>query len=153
MKRVVTITLLAALLFVGCSRQTKVAEVLHRDFYATTWERFDYVYNDLVLKEETSFDLTLRMGFTNDYPYDDFSMVFTIFDGNGNPYRSKGYKFNLKDDDGNWKSQMKDGSYTFEFPINKQLTITEPGTYRFQIEYRMPITPIVGVKELTLVNN
>lgn len=153
MRKVVIISLLVSLWVAGCSRQTKVTKVVHRDFYETTWERFDYVYNDIELKEETSFDLSLNICFTDDYKYDDFSMVFTVFDSHGNPYRSKGYKFNLKDADGNWKSQRKDGGYTFEFPINKQLKITEPGTYRFQIEYRMPITPIVGVKELTLINN
>jgi hypothetical protein len=31
--------------------------------------------------------------------------------------------------------------------------IADPGVYRFQIENRMPITPLVGVKELTLFNN
>ena len=71
----------------------------------------------------------------------------------GNPYRARAYKFNLKDDEGRWNSEMKDGCYTFELPINKQLQITDAGKYQFKIEQRMPITPLVGVKELTLLNN
>ena len=29
----------------------------------------------------------------------------------------------------------------------------DAGKYQFKIEQRMPITPLVGVKELTLLNN
>jgi hypothetical protein len=80
-------------------------------------------------------------------------MIFTVFTSDGQPYRSKGYKFNVKDKEGQWNSQLADGCYTFTFPINKNLTITDPGKYCFQIENHMPITPLVGVKELTLINN
>ena len=100
-----------------------------------------------------SFDLSLKIAFTDDYTYNDFSMVFTVFTGDGQPYRSKGYKFNLKDKEGNWNVEQKEGCYTFVLPINKDLRIVDAGTYTFQIEYRMPITPLVGVKELTLLNN
>ena len=137
----------------GCSHPTKNAQLVERSFYNTLWERFDYVYNDIELKEPTTFDLSLRISFTDDYPFDIFEMVFTILDSHGDRYRAKGYKFNLKDNNGQWKSQLKDGCYTFELPINKELKITEAGTYRFQIEYKMPKTPIVGVKELALINS
>jgi hypothetical protein len=80
-------------------------------------------------------------------------MVFTIFNQDNDPYRCKGYKFNLKDEEGHWNAEQIEGCYTFELPINKNLTISEPGVYRFQIENKMPITPLVGVKELTLIDN
>lgn len=140
--------------FTACNHKKEDSKtIIHRDFYQTVWERFDYVRNTIDIEEETTFDLSMDISFTNDYPYNDFAMVFTVFDSYDNPYRSKAYKFNLKDSEGNWKSQLKDGCYTFNLPINKALQIIEPGSYRFQIEYRMPITPIVGVKQLTLVNN
>lgn len=145
--------MLAGLTLFGCSRQGKDTQVLHREFYNTMWERFDYVFADVEVKEPTTFDLSLSISFTDDYVGDYFEMVFTVLDANGDRYRAKGYKFNLKDADGQWKSQLTDGRYPFEFPINKELRINEEGTYRFQIEYRMPKTPIVGVKELTLTNN
>ncbi len=95
----------------------------------------------------------MRISFTEDYPYEDFSMIFTVFDKNGNPYRSKGYKFNLKDREGNWNAERKDNCYTFTLPINRNLTISDPGKYQFSIEQKMPITPVRGVKELVLLNN
>lgn len=153
MKKYCIVVLALCLGLLGCQQQAKDKEVLHREFYNTIWERFDYVRNNIEVKTTTTFDLNMQIGFTDDYPYDDFSMIFTVFDVNGNPYRSKGYKFNLKDSEGNWNAEKKDNCYTFNLPINKNLTISEPGKYQFTIEQRMPITPLVGVKELVLLNN
>ena len=134
-------------------REEKKAELLQRSFYETVWERFDYVRDNIEIKEATTYDLSLRISFTEDYPYNYFSMVFVVLDEEGNPYRAKDYKFNLKDEGGHWNSEKKDDCYTFVLPINKQLQIVDPGKYQFKIEQRMPITPLVGVKELALVNN
>lgn len=127
--------------------------MLQRSFYETIWERFDYVTSDIKIIEPTTYDLNLRISFTDDYPYNDIALVFTVFDSEGNPYRAKGYKFNLKDGQGHWNVENKDACYTFILPINKQLTISDVGTYKFVIEQTMPITPVVGVKELALINN
>ena len=137
----------------GCKQQGKDAALLQRSFYNESWERFDYVRDEMEIKEAVTYDLSLRISFTEEYSYDYFSMVFAVLDSEGNPYRARAYKFNLKDDEGRWNSEMKDGCYTFELPINKQLQITDAGKYQFKIEQRMPITPLVGVKELTLLNN
>lgn len=137
----------------GCQEQAKNKELLHRDFYNTVWERFDYVSTEIEVTATTTYDLSMHISFTEDYSYNDFSMIFTVFDKNGNPYRSKGYKFNLKDADGHWNVEKKGDCYTFILPVNRQLSITDPGKYKFVIEQRMPITPIVGVKELVLLNN
>ena len=137
----------------GCSQKADNNALLQRDFYNTVWERFDYVTNDIEIKEATTFDLSMKITFTDDYPYDDFEMVFTVFDDKGDPYRAKGYKFTLKDEEGNWNVEKKDGCYTFTLPINKQLMISDAGKYQFRLEQKMPITPVVGVKELVLMNN
>lgn len=152
MKRIVLTGCLLLCLF-GCVQQGKDSALLHRDFYETLWERFDYVKEDVQVTEETSYDLSLKIVFTDDYPYNDFSMVFTVFSADGNPYRSRGYKFNLKDPEGQWNVEGKDGYHTYVLPINKDLRIVDAGTYTFQVENRMPITPLVGVKELTLLRN
>ncbi|MCR5657826.1 MAG: gliding motility lipoprotein GldH [Bacteroidales bacterium] len=141
------------LCFFGCSQQADNTVLLHRDFFKTVWERFDFVKDNIEITAETSYDLSLKIVFTDDYPYNDISMVFTVFTGNGEPYRSKGYKFNLKDEEGKWNVERMNECYTFILPINKDFRIVDAGTYTFQIENRMPITPLVGVKELTLLRN
>ena len=137
----------------ACDRPVDTKDVLRRSFYETVWERFDYVTSFVTVTEPTTYDLSLRIGFTDDYPYDDFSMVFAVFDSEGNPYRAKAYKFSLKDAEGRWRTESKDGCHTYTFPINKKLGIAESGTYKFVIEQTMPITPVVGVKELALIKN
>lgn len=136
----------------GGNLQRKSNDILSRSFMGDTWERFDFVTNDIEIEEETTFDLSMDISFTEAYPYNDFSLVFSVFDAYGNPYRSKAYKFSLKDNEGNWKSELIDGCYTFNLPINSALTLNELGKYKFQIEHRMPITPIEGVRSLKLYN-
>lgn len=143
---------LALLVLSACHKKADDGTVLHRSFYNDTWERFDYVFDSVEVKSEKTFDLSMKISFTDAYAYDNISMVFSIFDAHGNPYRARNYKFNLKDAESQWNSQPVDGCYTFVLPINKELRIAEPGVYRFQVEYRMPKTPITGVRELTLFN-
>ena len=137
----------------GGNSTKKCNDILSRTFTDDTWERFDFVTNDIEIEKETTYDLSMDISFTETYRYNDFSMVFSVFDADGNPYRSKPYKFALKDSQGNWNSELVDGCYTFNLPINNALMLTDPGKYKFQIEYRMPITPIEGVRSLKLYNN
>lgn len=141
------------LCLIGCGQQEKDKELLQRSFYGTLWERFDYVKKDVTITKATTYDLSLRISFTDEYLYKDISLVFTVFDEHENPYRAKGYKFNLKDDEDHWNVEKVDGCYTFTLPINKKLTIVDPGKYQFRLEQKMPITPLMGVKELTIINN
>ena len=127
--------------------------ILSREFMNDNWERFDFVTNDIEIEKETTYDLSMDICFTDAYRYNDFSMVFSVLDAYGNPYRCKAYKFSLKDADGNWNSELIDGCYTFKLPINNALTLTDPGKYTFHIESRMPITPLEGVRSLKLYNN
>lgn len=147
------LTLAFFLCLLGCGERTNNKELLQRSFYETIWERFDYVTTDVNISKATTYDLSLRIRFTNDYPYNDISLVFTVFDENGNPYRAKGYKFNLKDEEGHWNVEKVDDCYTFTLPINKKLMISDPGKYQFRLEQKMPITPVVGVKDLVLLND
>ena len=141
------------LCLIGCGQQEKDKELLQRSFYGTLWERFDYVKKDVTITKATTYDLSLRISFTDEYLYKDISLVFTVFDEHENPYRAKGYKFNLKDDEDHWNVEKVDGCYTFTLPINKKLTIVDPGKYQFRLEQKMPITPLMGVKELSIINN
>lgn len=147
------LVLLFFLSLFGCGQQVNNKELLQRSFYETVWERFDYVTNDIDITKATTYNLSLRISFTDDYPYNDISLIFTVFDEHENPYRAKGYKFKLKDEEGQWNVEKVDGCYTFTLPINKQLMITDPGKYQFRLEQKMPITPVVGVKDLVLINN
>ena len=120
----------------GCKHQAKNTELLQRSFYNATWERFDFVSADVEVKEPTTYDLSMSISFTEEYPYDYIDLVFVVFTGDGDRYRGKAYKPRLKDADGRWSSELKDGCYPFILPINKELLINDPGTYRFHIGRR-----------------
>lgn len=150
-----TLLLMAITLTVGlsCCTGKKNKVLLHRDFPTLSWERFDFVKDDIEVTKPTPYDLVMDVCFDPSYTYNYFSVVFTVFDSYGNPFRTKDYKFFLKEKDGSWKSTLVDGYYHFTFPINSALTINEPGIYNFQLENRMPITPLYGVKEVSIINN
>lgn len=135
--------------FSSCTDQKKNNTIIERDFLHDVWERFDYVYSDIAIETPTVYDLNLDIWFTDEYDYSYFAMDFVVFDSNGDPYRARTYNFSLKDENG-WKSEQKDGLYHFSLPVNKELLLSDSGTYRMQIENRMPITPVTGVRRLTL---
>lgn len=151
-----------ALLFFGlsillglssCSTSSDSKVLLYRNFPSNSWERFDFVKGDIEIKKATTYDLALKVSFDTTYAYNDFSVVFTVFDSYNNPFRTKAYSFHLKEKDGSWKSTLVDGRYHFSFPINTELTINEPGVYSFQLENRMPITPLIGISDISITNN
>lgn len=153
MKRIcLIIGVLALFGFVSCHQNREGNVVVSREFPTLSWERFDYIKRTLVLDKPTSYDLELEVAFDESYPYNYFSMTFAVFDAAGNPQRARDYKFIVKDRDGNWKSELENEAYHFRFPINNDLTINEPGTYTFQVENHMHITPLVGIKEIKIIN-
>lgn len=136
----------------SCHSDKNRGALLSRTFPTNSWERFDFVKAEIDLKKPVTYDLVLNATLDPSYTYSYLSVVFTVFDDNDHPLRTKGYKFNLKEKDGSWKSTLKEDAYHFSFPINSELSINEPGKYIFQLENRMPITPLTGVKSIEIIN-
>ncbi len=137
---------------VACHSNRNGNTLISMHFPTLSWERFDFLEETLDLKKPVSYDLVLAATFTPDYPFDYFEMAFTVFDDHDHPLRAKNYQFKLKDRDGVWKSELVEGEYRFTFPVNSNLTLNEPGKYKLQIENRMPITPLLGIKEIKLID-
>lgn len=153
MKKIALILSLIALIGLSACHSNKNGNVLiSRVFPTQSWERFDYIEKNFEFKKPVSYDLVLTVALTPDYPFDYFEIAFTVFDDHNHPLRAKNYKFTVKDREGNWKSEPAEDEYRFTFPINSELTLNEPGKYKFQIENRMPITPLLGIKELLLID-
>lgn len=123
-----------------------------RDFPTSEWERFDYVEDTITVSEPVSYDLELEASFVDTYAFDNFKFAFSVFDEARHPIRSKEYEFKLKDRDGKWKSELVDGCYHFRFPINSELSLNEPGHYIFQLENKMYKTPLVGIKNISIIS-
>lgn len=137
----------------SCNTGNSSKVLLSRSFPTLSWERFDFVKDNIEIKKATTYNLVLEASFDPSYAHDNLSVVFTVFDSYGNPFRAKAYQFRLKDRDGSWKSTLTDGCYHFSFPINTELNINEPGVYCFQLENRMPLTPLYGIKSISIISN
>lgn len=154
MKRVLLIFGLLALIGLSsCWKGDTDKVLMDRDFPTASWERFDFVQRTIVLDKPVTYDLDLDVWFDDNYAFNYFSAVFTVFDSEGNPLRARDYRFTIKDRNGAWKSQVEDGAYHFRFPINSELSLNEPGTYVLQFENHMPITPLYGIRKLSIVKN
>ncbi|MBR3709863.1 MAG: hypothetical protein IKM99_02740 [Bacteroidales bacterium] len=152
MKKILLVIGVILLGLSSCHSGKKGNALLSRSFPTYNWERFDFVKTEIDLKKPTTYNLVLNVAFDPSYTQNYFSVVFTVFDENEHPFRTKGYKFTLKEKDGSWKSTLTDGSYHYSFPINSELSINEPGKYTFQLENRMPITPLTGIQSIEIIN-
>lgn len=153
MKKYILVLGVLVLFCLSSCQNSRTGNILvSREFPTQSWERFDFIEKTIVLEKPVSYDLDLDVTFDKSYDYNYFSVVFSVFDANDNPLRSKEYKFTLKDREGQWKSELEDGQYHFRFPINSELTLNEPDTYKFQLENHMPITPLLGIKQISIIN-
>lgn len=143
---------------VSCSEKQD-ENVISQEFQGEIWNRFDYLYADFDVKKapmtaDLVMDIEVSEVFPNIYPYRDndfgmFTFVMTI----NNPdesRRTREYKFNLKDADGNFKSEKVDGYYHFELPLINDMSFNEEGIYRFKIENKYSKDPLYGIKSLNI---
>jgi len=153
MKRVILlIGILVGMSLSSCQQRQGDQVVVSRDFPTSSWERFDFVENEITITKPVSYDLVLSATLTPDYPFDYLAVVFTVFDEFETPLRTKNYKFFVKDKTGIWKSELTESGYHFVFPLNNALSLNEAGTYTFQIENHMPITPLLGITDIAVID-
>jgi gliding motility-associated lipoprotein GldH len=152
-----SILLLLSLLVSSCSsKQDNI--VIYKEFPNQEWGRFEYLQSNFNVNKASKYDIIVEVSVDDNYPniYDthqsDCPLLFnlTINNPNGNGKRSKDYKFTLKDKDGNWKADKKDGCYVFKLPIIGEMSFNEKGTYDFKLENKYPKDPLQGIKSLTL---
>ena len=152
-----SILLLLSLLVSSCSsKQDNI--VIYKEFPNQEWERFEYLQGNFNVNKASKYDIIVEVSVDDNYPniYDthqsDCPLLFnlTINNPNGNGKRSKDYKLTLKDKDGNWKADKKDGCYVFKLPIIGEMSFNEKGTYDFKLENKYPKDPLQGIKSLTL---
>lgn len=157
--RVLSSILLFLLLGLSSCLNKQDNVVIYREFQNQEWERFDYLTGAFdVNKTSQKYDVVMEVLVNKNYPniyeahQSDCPLLFnlTIKYPEGNGKRSKDYKFMLKDNDGNWKADNKDGYYVFKLPIISEMTFGEKGVYEFKIENKYPKDPLYGVKSVTL---
>ena len=158
MRILYSIVLLLSLFLSACSnKQDNI--VIYREFENQEWERFEYLTGDFsVNKTSQKYDVVMEVAVNNSYPniyenhQSDAPLLFNLAiknpDGNGG--RSKDFRFTLKDKDGNWKADNKNGYYIFRLPIMGEMTFSENGSYSFKVENKYPKDPLQGIKSIKI---
>lgn len=154
--------IILSLLFITSCSSNNDNVVISKDFENQEWSRFDFLEGTLnVDKAPVKYDIVMEIMVSEIYPSayenhrDDSSLKFnmTIKNPNGSGARSKDYNYNLRDKEGNWKSDKQGDYYVFKLPLISGMTLGEEGEYNIKIENKFPKDPLQGIKSLTLKYN
>lgn len=158
MRVLYSIVLLLSLFLSSCtSKQDNI--VIYREFGNQEWERFEYLTGDFnVNKTSQKYDVVMEVTVNDNYPnvYEnhqtDAPLLFnlTIKNPDSNGGRSKDFRFTLKDKDGNWKADKKNGYYIFRLPVMSEMSFSENGIYSFKVENKYPKDPLQGIKSIKI---
>lgn len=157
MHRFINISIIALLLFSSCTSK-KDNNIIIKEFQNEEWSRFELLEGDMDIKDvPVKFDVIMEVVVSDQYPstYElhqkngDFLFNLTVLNSNGT-YRTKEYKFKLKNNEGYWNADKKDGFYTFRLPVINEMTLSDSDTYKFVIENKYSKDPLQGIKSLIL---
>lgn len=158
MRVLYSIVLLLSLFLSSCtSKQDNI--VIYREFENQEWERFEYLTGDFnVNKTSQKYDVVMEVTVNDNYPnvyenhQSDAPLLFnlTIKNPDSNGGRSKDFRFTLKDKDGNWKADKKNGYYIFRLPVMSEMSFSENGIYSFKVENKYPKDPLQGIKSIKI---
>lgn len=158
MRALYSIVLLLSLFLTSCSsKQDNI--VIYKEFKNQEWERFEYLTGDFdINKASQKYDIVMEVAVNDSYPnvYENHQtdapllLNLTIKNPDGNGGRSKDFKFTLKDKDGNWKADKKNGCYVFRLPIIGEMSFSDKGTYNFKVENKYPKDPLQGIKSIKI---
>ena len=157
MRHLINIAIISLFLFLSCTNK-KDNKIIIKEFQNKEWSRFEYLEGEMNIKDvPVKFDVIMELVVSDQYPstYEmhqkngDFLFNLTVLNSNG-IYRTKDYKFKLKNNEGYWNADKKDGYYTFRLPVINEMTLSDSDTYKFVIENKYSKDPLQGIKSLTL---
>ncbi len=157
MQHLTDIAFVFLLLLSSCVKRQD-SSIIVKEFQNEEWSRFEFLEGSMEVKNvPVTYDVVMEVVVSEQYPstYElhqkDGSFLFnlTVRDSDG-IYRTNDYRFKLKDKDGFWNAEKKDGYYTFHLPVINEITLSDSDTYKFIIENKYPKDPVQGIKSLTL---
>ena len=148
---------MCAFILPSCAKKQD-GNVLSRSFQGETWGRFDYLnasYNVVSpMTADVVMELEVSEVFPNIYPYhaDDngmFAFVMSVNAPDGSR-RAREYRFMLKDEEGKFKAENKNGYYHYELPLLSEMSFDANGEYTFKLENKYPRDPLYGIRSLNI---
>lgn len=157
MRHFIKVVIISLFLFSSCTNKQD-SNIIIKEFQNKEWSRFEYLEGEIdVKKTPVKFDIIMEVVVSEQYPntYEmhqkdgDFLFNLTISNSNG-IYRTNNYRFKLKNSEGYWNAEKKNGYYTFQLPVISEMTLSDSDIYKFTIENKYSKDPLQGIKSLTL---
>ena len=148
MKKLLFILPIFALFISSCSKN-KVFEKYEK-FKNYEWPMDKEASFNVPIEDTAAFyDISIPVRHLENYPYDALVIVMTINTPAGE-MRSKGYKLQLRDSEGEFIGDGSGDICDATIPIIKKTKFNNPGTYNFEIVSDMPVTPTPAIMEIGL---
>jgi gliding motility-associated lipoprotein GldH len=148
MKKLNYFLLISLLAFAACKSEP-VYQNIH-EMKGNTWSRFDNQTFEIPITEtDKSYAIFLTMKLTVDFPYDEFPLFATLKTPAGEE-RTKEINFKLRDYIKTGDKSVIDSLY-YEFPLWKELLISDKGKCTLTIENIIPKIETPGIKSVGIL--
>jgi gliding motility-associated lipoprotein GldH len=125
--------------------------LIHEDgktFINQNWNRFDILeYKVPLEKQSKPVNIMVVFVHTDEYPNDYIDLNVTLYMPDGG-MRTRDYMFSLKDENGGWSGEVKNGLYRAELPVMQSLIINEGAEYRIRIENKLTKFNTPGIEKV-----
>ena len=158
MRYLVNTLFITFFLFVSCTKVQRDNIIITKEFQDEEWSRFEFIEGHIEVKKvPAKFDVIMEVVVSDQYPstYEmhqkDGAFLFNLTVSNSDGiYRSRDYRYKLKNNEGYWNSEKKNGYYTFFLPVINEMSIEEKDIYKFTIENKYSKDPLQGIKSISL---
>ena len=139
---------IAFVLITSCGNRTVFKE--YRKLDNVSWNRFDIQNFDIEVQKDEQYDFYFFLRHHTNFPYEYLDINVTFYMPGGE-MRSGEYHFELKDDNGKWKSNGMGELWDIEMLIRKNLKMKKGGVCKIRIENKMTKMETPGIMEIGLV--
>ncbi|HNW98338.1 MAG TPA: gliding motility lipoprotein GldH [Bacteroidales bacterium] len=142
------IIIFCIILLCSCGKKKVFEKNIEMDNYEWTMDK--KLTFDVPIDDTSSFyNVYIPVRHIDNYPYDGLLVNVTMDTPSGEE-RTKNYKLQLRDDNGNFKGDAGGDIWDIDVPIMEKIKFNSLGTFKFTIENNMPKTPTVCLMEVGL---
>ncbi|MFP4469331.1 MAG: hypothetical protein ACLFPE_01530 [Bacteroidales bacterium] len=149
MKRFLLIIPVLLMMIVACQRREPVSQF--HTFPNGVWERFQYLNFELPVEDTRElYDISVVIRYTDEFPEDVLTINF-VMTGPVGEERIRDYNFILKDRDGNFTGNSKDGLYERVITLREDIRFHGEGNVKIEMESLMTKFFTPGILEIGIV--
>ena len=139
------------MLFLFSSCSTKPEFEQYHKFDNNTWNRFNFVNFEFpVTNTGQEYDVFVCFRYLPQYPEKKINFVLTIYTPSGE-MRSSEHKLWLINEDGKLKGENKGDFIEVKIPVREEISFSETGIAKFEIENKMTKLNTPGIYEIGLI--